>query len=123
MAVNNATKGEIINGYKCLNPNGRNAWASTWVQTSDDDDYDPELAQKRRQQAQKEERRYQQFLKSGLPVRERDKNIRLLSRYLGLSKLHRENLLQRGLSAQVIAEGGFFSVDNKSFRSRPGLAR
>ncbi|NER25648.1 MAG: hypothetical protein F6J96_34145, partial [Symploca sp. SIO1C2] len=111
MAVNNATKGEIINGYKCLNPNGRNAWASTWVQTSDDDDYDPELAQKRRQQAQKEERRYQQFLKSGLPVRERDKNIRLLSRYLGLSKLHRENLLQRGLSAQVIAEGGFFSVE------------
>jgi len=111
MNVSNSFKGEVVNGYKCINPNGRDAWGSTWVQLLDDEGYNPELAQKRRQQAEKEERRYQQFLKSGLSRGERDKNIRLLSRYLGLSKSHRENLKQRGLSAQVIAEGGFFSVE------------
>ena len=111
MSVNNSFKGEVINGYKCLNPNGRDAWASTWVESSSDEGYNPELAQKRRQQAEKEEKRYQQFLKSGLSRGERDKNIRLLSRYLGLSKSHRENLKERGLSAQAIAEGRFFSVE------------
>ena len=111
MSISNAIKGTIVNNYKCLNPNGRDAWASTWVESSSDEGYNPELAQKRRQQAEKEEKRYQQFLKSGLSRGERDKNIRLLSRYLGLSKSHRSNLKERGLSAQAIAEGRFFSVN------------
>ncbi|NEQ66475.1 MAG: hypothetical protein F6K21_13405, partial [Symploca sp. SIO2D2] len=110
MVTNNAAKGEVVNGYKCINPNGKDAWASTWVQSSDDEGYNPELAQKRRQQAEKEVSRHQQYLKSGLSREERDRNIRLLSRNLGLSKSHRENLKERGLSAQAIAQGGFFSV-------------
>lgn len=118
MSVSNATKGEVLNGFKCVNPNGKNAWASTWAEATEDQSYSPELAQKRQLQAQKEERRHQTFLRSGLSRSERDKNIRLLSRHCGLSKIHRQKLKDRGLSDEAIASGYFFSVSPDQFAPR-----
>jgi hypothetical protein len=105
MSVSNATKGEIANGFKCINPSGRNAWASTWVEAPEESSYSPEQAEKYRKQARKQEKRYQAFLSSGLTRSERDKNIKLLSRQYGLIKAHREALKQRGLSDEAIASG------------------
>ena len=115
MSVSNASKGEVVNGFKCINPNGKNAWASTWAEATEDQSYSPELAQKRQFQAQKEEKRHQTFLRSGLSRSERDKNIRLLSRHCGLSKSHRQKLKDRGLSDEAIASGHFFSVHPSQF--------
>ena len=115
MSVSNATKGEIANGFKCINPSGRNAWASTWVEAPEESSYSPEQAEKYRKQARKQEKRYQAFLSSGLTRSERDKNIRLLSRQYGLIKAHREALKQRGLSDEAIASGHFFSATPSQF--------
>jgi hypothetical protein len=118
MTVGNAIKGEIVNRFKCLNPDGRDAWASTWVEIQEDENYSPESAEKYRKQAEKEERRHQAFLKSGLSRSERDKNFRLLSRHCGLSKGHQQNLKNRGLSDEEIASGYFFSATPNQFIPR-----
>jgi hypothetical protein len=115
MRVSNASKGEVLSGFKCINPSGKNAWGSTWVESTEDENYSPELAEKRQAQAEKEERRHQAFLRSGLTRSERDKNIRLLSRHCGLTKIHREKLKERGLSDEAIASGHFFSVTPNQF--------
>ena len=111
----NASKGEVTNGFKCVNPNGKNAWGSTWIESTEDENYSPELTQKRQAQAHKEERRHKAFLRSGLSRAERDKNIRLLSCHCGLSKIHRQKLKDRGLSDEAIASGYFFSVTPSQF--------
>ena len=111
----NASKGEVTNKFKCVNPNGKDAWGSTWVESTEDENYSPELAQKRQAQTQKEERRHKAFLRSGLSRSERDKNIRLLSCHCGLSKIHRQKLKDRGLSDEAIASGYFFSVTPSQF--------
>lgn len=115
MTVGNASKGELINGFKCVNPHGRNAWGSTWVESKEDEHYSPEAAQKYRQQREKEERRYQNFLKSGLRRNERSLNIKRLGEGLGLSQEHRRALQDRGLSNQAINKGYFFSVTPGQF--------
>jgi hypothetical protein len=110
MSVGNATKGEIINGFKCVNPCGKDAWGSTWLEASDDENYSPELAQKYRKQREKDERRHQAFLRSGLKRGERDLNFRRLCEGLGLSQEHRRALQARGLSNEAILKGAFFSA-------------
>lgn len=108
MTVGNATKNEIINGFKCINP--RSKWGSTWVEAKEDESYSPELAQKYRQQREKEERRHQAFLRSGLKRGDRNLNFRRLSEGLGLSQEHRRALQARGLSNEAINKGAFFSA-------------
>ncbi len=116
MNLSNAFRGEVVNGFKCINPNGKGAWASTWAETTENESWhSPEAAEKRRKQIEKEERQYQSFLRSGLSRKERNQNIRLLARHCGLTKAHRQNLARRGLSGDAIASGCFFSSEVDQF--------
>lgn len=115
MTVGNASKGEVINGFKCVNPRGRDAWGSTWVEAKEDEHYSPDAAQKYRKQREKEERRYQHFLKAGLKRNERSANIKKLSEGLKLSQEHRRALQARGLSNEAINRGFFFSAIPNQF--------
>ncbi len=110
MSVSNATKGEIIGGFKCINPRGKDAWGSTWVEAKEDESYSPELAQKYRQEREKDERRHQAFLRSGLKRSDRNLNFRRLSEGLGLCQEHRRALQARGLTNEAINKGLFFSA-------------
>ncbi|TRU84795.1 MAG: hypothetical protein EWV76_03745 [Microcystis novacekii Mn_MB_F_20050700_S1] len=47
---------------------------------------------------------------ASLPIEERDKAIRSISEYIGLSRRHRQALLDRGLTDEQIKAGLFFSV-------------
>lgn len=116
MTVGNASKGEVVSGFKCVNPNGKDAWGSTWVEaTENDENYSPEAAQKHRQQREKAERRHQAFLRSGLRRGDRSLNVRKLSEGLGLTQEHRRALQGRGLSNEAINKGYFFSVTPGQF--------
>lgn len=110
MNVGDATKGDVTNGFKCLNSRGRDAWGSTWVEAKGDDSYSPEASQKYRQQREKDERRHQAFLRSGLKRNDRNLNFRRLSEGLGLTQEHRRILQARGLNNEAINRGLFFSV-------------
>jgi hypothetical protein len=48
---------------------------------------------------------------ASLPIDERDKAIRSLSKYLGLSRRHRQALIDRGLTDEQIRAGLFFSIN------------
>lgn len=115
MSVSNAKRGEVVNGFKCINPHGRDAWGSTWVEATEDDSHSPELAQKYRQQREKNERRYKKFLKGGLRRQERSANIKKLSEGLKLSQEHRRALQARGLSNEAINKGYFFTATPNQF--------
>jgi hypothetical protein len=110
MTVGNATKGGLVSGFKCVNPRGKDVWGSTWVEAKEDETYSPELAQKYRQQREKDERRHQAFLRSGLKRGDRNLNFRRLSEGVGLSQEHRRALQARGLSNEAINRGAFFSA-------------
>lgn len=110
MSVSNASKGEVANGFKCVNPRGRDAWGSTWVEAKEDDSYSPEITQKYRRQREKDEKRHQAFLRSGLKRSERSLNFRRLSEGSGLSQEHRRTLQARGLNNEAINRGLFFSA-------------
>jgi hypothetical protein len=56
---------------------------------------------------------------ASLPIEERDKAIRGVSSYIGLSRRHRQALLDRGLTDEQIEAGLFFSV-NKGDRVPAG---
>ena len=65
-----------------------------------------ELQRKRQQRLEEEAK----LFRSGLSRKERDRNIRLLHKYLGLKAEHRAQLQARGLTDQQIDDGLFFSI-------------
>ncbi|GCA94313.1 hypothetical protein [Microcystis aeruginosa] len=54
--------------------------------------------------------RQKEHAKNSLPIPDRDKALRKLSKTLGLSRRHRQALLDRGLSESQIETGLFFSI-------------
>ena len=97
-------------GYKWTKASSNGVWG---VHIPDDgkefnrEQYERYLAQK-----QAGERNKKQFLADfALDADGRDKAIRKLARYVGLSDRHREDLRNRGLSDAEIEFGLFFSID------------
>lgn len=73
--------------------------------------YDPQLFEQRRLEREKQARLYRVArAKTALGVDERDKAIRRIHKYVGLSLRHRQMLRERGLSDQQINDGLFFSI-------------
>jgi hypothetical protein len=54
--------------------------------------------------------REKEHAKNALSIPDRDKALRLLSQSLGLSRRHKQSLLDRGLSQEAIESGLFFSI-------------
>lgn len=54
--------------------------------------------------------REQEHAKNALSIPDRDKALRKLSQSLGLSRRHKQSLLDRGLSQEAIESGLFFSI-------------
>jgi len=54
--------------------------------------------------------REREHARNALSIPERDKALRLLSQSLGLSRRHKQSLLDRGLSESAIKSGLFFSI-------------
>lgn len=73
-------------------------------------DRDRWLEQKAERELKQQREREARALDS-LPIEERDRAIRSLSSYIGLSGRHKQDLIDRGLTDSQIKAGLFFSVD------------
>ncbi|PHV61071.1 hypothetical protein CSQ80_17580 [Cyanobacterium aponinum IPPAS B-1201] len=96
-------------GLKFIGQTSNGLWGK-YIRTSDDGHYADErkrLAQKAREEREKAQKAQYE---SGLTIAERDKNIRLLHKHLGLTTAHRKELHRRGLTEDQIEKGLFFSV-------------
>ena len=93
-----------------IGPTKDNVWGQ-FVPRRDHSDYDPEKARQAkidRQLKRKADKARQS--RESLPIEDRDKAIRQLSRHFGLSSKHRQDLHRRGLDDDVIAQGLFFTI-------------
>ena len=99
-----------IAGYKFLKTSSNSVWGVHVPDNGkefDREKYERYLAQK----AEQEKNKKQFLLDNALDADGRDKAIRKLSRYVGLSDSSREDLRRRGLSDRQIEAGLFFSID------------
>ena len=99
-----------IAGYKFLKTSSNSVWGVHVPDNGkefDREKYERYLAQK----AEQERNKKQFLLDNALDAAGRDRAIRKLSRYVGLSDRSREDLRRRGLSDRQIEAGLFFSID------------
>jgi hypothetical protein len=98
-------------GYKYLGMDKTNVWSKyrliegDFVQSRDNHN---------REVKEKKATVQLESIKGNLSIEERDKNIRLIYKYLGLSNRDRNSLFQRGLSNEDIENGYFFSIQNET---------
>ncbi|MBW4628802.1 MAG: hypothetical protein KME49_25635 [Brasilonema octagenarum HA4186-MV1] len=100
-----ARKLETINGYVCVRESAGHT--ASFKKLGDRSLEDSQRLLERRAQRQKEQK---EALLKGLSIEQRDKATKILSKHLGLSTKHRENLQNRGLTDKEIDDGYFFSV-------------
>ena len=95
-------------GYKYIGETKDRNWGKFISITDNDYSQEKKFAYQKYQeslQKAKEER-----LKDSLSDEERDRNIRIISKHLGLTSGDKEKLLNRGLNEEQIIKGNFFSI-------------
>jgi hypothetical protein len=76
-----------------------------------DRDFDrTEWLEKKLERERDRREREREHARNALSIPDRDKALRLLSQSLGLSRRHRQSLIDRGLSESAIESGLFFSI-------------
>jgi hypothetical protein len=76
-----------------------------------DDRFDrTEWLEKKAERERERLERQREHARNALSIPDRDKALRLLSQSLGLSRRHRQSLIDRGLSESAIESGLFFSI-------------
>lgn len=100
-----ARKLEVVNGFRCVKE--ASGHTASFRRVTDNSLSDSQRLVERRAQRQKEQK---EALLKGLSIEQRDKATKILSKHLGLSTKHRENLQNRGLTDKEIDAGYFFSV-------------
>ena len=99
-----------VAGYIWKKPTSNDVWG---IHAPDDGkEFDKEQYERHKAQKEAQRRNKKQFLAdNALDADGRDKAIRKLARYVGLSDRSRQDLIRRGLSDRAIKDGLFFDVD------------
>ena len=97
-------------GYKFTQPTKNGLWGIYVPLRDYDKDYSEARKETYQKAKQEREKAKLESHKDGLSVDERDKNIRLIHQYLGLSRSDRQKLRERGLTDEQINNGLYFSV-------------
>jgi len=103
-----------VNGYKNIGDTTDHNWAKFIPNTGS---YTSEKKKQYKQFKEAEEQAKLERFKGSLTIEERDKNIRAISEYLGLSEKDHQHLKERGLSDEEIKKGYFCTV--KPFSELP----
>lgn len=112
MTYADSKKCEVVNGFKCIGQISNGLWSAFKPDNSQDWSEQQRLEWQRenQQRQQKKAKEQEKLAKDALPIEERDRAIRKLHKYFGLSAHHREDLHRRGLSDEVIETNLYFSV-------------
>lgn len=103
-----------INGHKNIGLTKDGTWTKFVLENAN---YNQESKREYQKYQEAQERAKQEQFKGSLSIEERDKNIRLISEYLGLSKADKNELLRRGLNEKQIKEGCYATI--KPFSELP----
>lgn len=108
--------GESINGYKFIGNTSDHGWGK-FIEEDNNSDWDETRRKEYEAYKIAEEQARQEQFKGSLSVEERDKNIRIIIKTLGLTFEHRQELKGRGLTDEEIEKGKFCSI--KPFSELP----
>jgi hypothetical protein len=112
MTYADSRKGEIVSGFKCIG----HTRDGLWGQFKFDDSQEWSQQQRFQWQQENQRRRNEQaskqkeLAKSALPIEDRDRAIRKLHSYLGISARHRDDLRSRGLTDDQIDQLLYFTI-------------
>ncbi|MGK7915055.1 MAG: hypothetical protein AB4038_05830, partial [Prochloraceae cyanobacterium] len=99
-----------VNGWRWIKSSKCGVWG-VFVPDKGQNNFDPEeWKQRRREREKRKKQKLQQKFNTALSAKERDKAIRRLHKYIGLTSRHRELLKKRGLTDQQIESGLYFSI-------------
>jgi hypothetical protein len=112
MTCTDSQKGEVIAGYKYIGHTKDRLWSQFKFDNSQEWSEQQRLEWQRKNQRRRNEkaRDEKESASKALPVECRDSAIRRLHKHFGLSARHREDLRNRGLSNEAIANLLYFTI-------------